>query len=95
MGADPGDAQSGDGDLLIALLAVGFEGLRRKVASEVPDASLDAAIHAHGERLRRLTGRVERHPEPATEEHAGNGAPAAPAPAATTPAATPPADPGP
>jgi hypothetical protein len=71
--------------LLIALLAVGFEGLRRKVASEVPDASLDAAIQAHGDRLRRLTGRVERRAEPATEEHAGNGAPAetAPAPAST------------
>jgi hypothetical protein len=76
--------------LLIALLAVGFEGLRRKVAGEVPDASLDAAIQAHGERLRRLTGHVERRTEPVTEEHAGNGAPAA-----TTPAATPPTEPAP
>jgi hypothetical protein len=61
--------------LLIALLAVGFEGLRRKAASEVPEADLDEALQAHAERLRRLGGRVERHPEPATtEQPAGNGA---------------------
>jgi hypothetical protein len=74
--------------VLIALLAVGFEGLRRKVASEVPDASLEVAMHAHGERLRRLTGHVAQHPEPATEELPGNGAPAEGAKAATAPKET-------
>ena len=62
--------------LLIALLAIGFEGLRRKVAREVPGASLEAAMHAHAERLRGLGRRVEHHPQPAPEGLAGNGAPA-------------------
>jgi hypothetical protein len=72
--------------LLITLLAAGWEGLRRKVASEVPDASLEAAMHAHGERLRRLGRHIERRPEPVTEELPGNGAPAAGAHAASPPA---------
>jgi hypothetical protein len=59
--------------VLIALLAAGFEGLRRKVRSEVPGADLDAALHAHGERLRRLGHRVDQRPEPAGPEP-GNGA---------------------
>ena len=73
--------------LLIVLLAVGFEGLRRKVRSEHPDASLDAALHAHGERLRGLGHRIERRPEPVTEELPGNGAQTeAAAPVASEPA---------
>jgi hypothetical protein len=62
--------------LLIALLAAGFEGLRRKVRSEVPAADLDAALHAHGERLRRLGHRIDQRPGPA-EAEPGNGAHAA------------------
>lgn len=61
--------------LLILLLGAGFEGLRRKVRGEVPGASLHEAMHAHGERLRRLGRRIEHRGEPApAEPAAGNGA---------------------
>jgi hypothetical protein len=79
------------GLLLIILFGVGFEGLRRKVAHEVPDASLEAAMQAHGERFKRLTRRVERHPEPATEKLPGNGAQTQ----AAEPVASKPAEPAP
>lgn len=72
--------------LLIVLLAAGFEGLRRKVSREVPEASLEETMHAHGERLRRLTHRVEQHPEPVTEEMPGNGAQDQEPPVASKPA---------
>jgi hypothetical protein len=40
--------------LLVALLAAGFEGLRRRTAREVPEADLDVALAAHADRAKRL-----------------------------------------
>jgi hypothetical protein len=44
--------------LLVALLALGFEGLRRHTAREFPEASREAALRAHGERIGRLRDRL-------------------------------------
>jgi hypothetical protein len=44
--------------LLVALVALGFEGLRRKTAREHPDASREAALAAHHDHLRRAGRRV-------------------------------------
>ena len=48
--------------LLIALAAIGWEGLRRKTRREWPGASLEQEMHAHRERLRRLGQRLHGHP---------------------------------
>jgi hypothetical protein len=53
--------------LLVALLALGFEGLRRRTAREFPDADWDEAMRAHGARITRARERVASGP--------GNGAP--------------------
>ena len=44
--------------LLIALLALGFEGLRRRTAGEFPDADYNEALRAHSRRLVRMRERV-------------------------------------
>ena len=56
--------------LLVALLALGFEGLRRRTAREFPDASWDEALREHGRRIVRMRERVGSGP--------GNGAPPPP-----------------
>jgi hypothetical protein len=67
--------------LLIALLALGYEGLRRRTAREFPDASWDEALRDHGRRIVRMRERV-------APADSGNGAPPAPPapPAAREPA---------
>ena len=55
--------------LLVALLALGFEGLRRRTAREFPDADWDEAMRAHSARIVRARERVASGP--------GNGAPPA------------------
>ena len=53
--------------LLIALLALGFEGLRRRTASEFSDADYIETTSPHGRRI--VQARASAAPEP------GNGAP--------------------
>jgi hypothetical protein len=56
--------------LLIALLALGFEGLRRRTAGEFPDADYNEALREHGRRIVRMRERVGSGPS--------NGAPPPP-----------------
>jgi hypothetical protein len=56
--------------LLVALLALGFEGLRRHTAREFPDADYNEALREHGRRIVRARERVAPGP--------GNGAPPPP-----------------
>jgi hypothetical protein len=56
--------------LLVALLALGYEGLRRHTAREFPDADYNEALRAHGRRIVRARERIAPAP--------GNGAPPAP-----------------
>lgn len=55
--------------LLIALAAIGWEGLRRKTRREWPGASLEQAMHEHRERLHRLGQRV-RGEHAVVQQHA-------------------------
>jgi hypothetical protein len=54
--------------LLVLLAAIGFEGLRRKTRREWPGASLEEAMHEHGQRLRRLAHRNQGAPV-AVQQH--------------------------
>ena len=54
--------------LLVLLLALGFEGLRRRTASEFSDADYTETVGAHGRRIV-----MAREPVPSGP---GNGAPA-------------------